>query len=129
MQRKFCVTFHYLGEMAANMTATFTAPSGCKLVHVSACQSDADAAGLTIGDDSDADEHLTVQSFGISGTPAEFDGDDFVDSSGNAHAAYYPQISDGDIVVVGVDYDYNAGAGSGAASDVTIVLTFVEGGV
>ena len=129
MQRKFSHAFHVPGELSANLTITFTVPSGCQLVHVSACQSDADAAGLTIGDDSDADEHLTVQSIGVSGTPAEFDGDDFVDSAGASHTRYYPALSDGDIVVVGVDFDYNAGAGSGAASDVTIVLTFVEGGV
>ena len=129
MQRKFTVTFHKIGDMGANMVATFIPSSGCKLVHVSACQSDADAAGLTIGDDSDPDEHLTVQSIGVSGVPLEFDGDDFVDSDGNTHARYYPQIAAGETVVVGVDYDYNAGAGSGDAADVTIVLTFVEGGV
>jgi hypothetical protein len=129
MQRKFTHAFHVPGELAANLTITFTVPTGCQLVHVSACQSDADAAGLTIGHDTDADEYLTVQSFGVSGTPAEFDGDDFVDSNGDSHGRYYPAISDGGIVVVGVDFDYNAGAGSGAASDVTVVLTFVEGGI
>jgi hypothetical protein len=129
MQRKFAHAFHVPGELSANLTITFTVPSGCQLVHVSACQSDADAAGLTIGNSDDADEYLTVQSVGVSGTPNEFDGDDFVDSSGNSHDCYYPAIADGTVVVVGVDYDYNAGAGSGAASDVTLVLTFVEGGV
>jgi hypothetical protein len=127
MQRKFSHAFHITGELSANAVITFTVPSDCQLVHVSACQSDADAAGITVGDSSDADEYLTVQSVGVSGTPTEFDGDDFVDSSGDSHTRYYPHIVDGTVVVVTIDYDYNAGAGSGAASDVTVVLTFVEG--
>ena len=129
MQRKFTHTIHVPGQLSANVVATWNVPSGCQLVHVSACQSDADAAGLTIGDESDPDEHLTIQSFGVSGTPAEFDGDDFVDSDGNSHTRYYPALSDGDTIVVTIDYDYNAGGDGGAASDVTVVLTFVEGGV
>jgi hypothetical protein len=127
MQRKFSHAFHVPGQLSANLTITFTVPSDCTLVHVSACQSDADAAGIIVGYNGDTDEYLTTQSVGVSGTPAEFDGDDFVDSAGVSHDCYYPHIADGTIVVVTVDYDYNAGGGSGAASDVTIVLTFVEG--
>jgi hypothetical protein len=127
MQRKFSHAFHVPGELSANLTISFTVPSDCTLVHVSACQSDADQASIIVGDSDDADEYLTVQSIGASGVPAEFDGDDFVDSAGNSHTCYYPHIADGTVVVVTVDYDYNAGAGSGAASDVTIVLIFVEG--
>jgi hypothetical protein len=129
MQRKFVQSFHVPGELSANLTITWTVPSGCKLVHVSACQSDADAAGLIIGDSDDADEYLTTQSFGVSGTPAEFDGDDFVDTAGNSHDCYYPVIAAGTVMIATVDFDYNAAAGSGAASDITLVLTFVEGGV
>ena len=127
MQRKFSLAFHITGELGANAVITWTVPSDCQLVHVSACQSDADAAGITVGDSSDADEYLTVQSVGVSGTPNEFDGDDFVDSSGVSHTRYYPHIADGTVMVVTIDYDYNAGGGSGAASDVTVVLTFLEG--
>lgn len=127
MQRKFCHSYHITGQLAANAVISFTVPSDCQLVHVSACQSDADAAGITVGDSADADEYLTVKSVGVSGTPAEWDGDDFVDSSGNTHTKYYPHITDGTIVVVTIDFDYNAGSGSGAASDVTVVLTFLEG--
>jgi hypothetical protein len=127
MQRKFSHAFHITGQLSANAVIYFTVPSDCQLVHVSAVQSDADAASIIIGDSSDDDEYLTVQSIGVSGTPNEFDGDDFVDSAGDSHTRYYPHITDGTVVVVTIDYDYNAGAGSGAASDVTVVLTFVEG--
>jgi hypothetical protein len=129
MQRKFVQAFHVPGELSADLDIRWTVPSGCQLVHVSAVQSDADVAGLTIGDSSDADEYLTTQSLGASGTPNEFDGDDFVDSDGNSHDCYYPAIDDGTVMRISVDFDYNGGSGSGAASDVTIVLTFVEGGV
>lgn len=130
MQRKFVQSFHVPGELSANLTITWTVPSGCQLVHVSACQSDTDAAGLIIGISAvDTDEYLTTQSFGISGVPAEFDGDDFVDADGVSHDCYYPAIPDGTVMVATVDYDYNAGATGGAASNITLVLTFVEGGV
>jgi hypothetical protein len=129
MQRKFVQSFHVPGQLSANLSIVWTVPSGCQLVHVSAVQSDADQASIIIGDSSDDDEYLTVQSIGASGTPAEFDGDDFVDSSGDSHDCYYPAIADGTVMKITVDYDYNAGQGGGAASDITIVLTFVEGGV
>jgi hypothetical protein len=96
------------------------------LVHVSACASNDSDGTLTVGDSSDADEYLTSSVLGDSGTPAEYDGDDFVDSDGSSHDCYYPAINDGTVVVVTVDYD---GASGTAAQNVTVVLTFVEGGV
>jgi hypothetical protein len=127
MQRKFTMAFHILGAMGANADIKFTVPSDCSLVHVSGVQSDADAAGIEIGNSDDADEYLTKKSLGVSGTPNEWDGDDFVDSDGNTHTRYYPHITDGTVVTIAIDYDYNGGSGSGDASDVTVVLTFVEG--
>ena len=79
---------------------------------------------MIVGDSDDTDEYLTEAVIGDSGTPVEFDGSDFVDTSGNTHGRYYPRISDGTIVVVTVDFD---GASGTAGEDVTIVLTFVEG--
>jgi len=126
MQRKFSHAFHVPGTLSANITITFTVPSGCQLVHVSACGSNANNGLLIIGDSSDTDEYLTSSSIGDSGTPAEFDGNDFVDTSGNTHSCYYPVIADGTVVVATLDYD---GAGGTATDDFTLVLTFVEGGV
>jgi hypothetical protein len=126
MQRKFSHAFHVPGTLSANINIRFKVPSGCQLVHVSAVGSDANDGKLTIGDSSDTDEYLTASAIGDSNTPAEFDGDDFVDSDGNSHNCYYPAIPDGTIVVATLDYD---GASGTATDDFTLVLTFVEGGV
>jgi len=126
MQRKFSHAFHIPGTLSANVNIRFTAPSGCQLVHVSAVGSNANDGLLIIGDSSDTDEYLTSSSIGDSNVPAEFDGDDFVDTSGNTHSRYYPVISDGTVVVATLDYD---GASGTATDDFTLVMTFVEGGV
>ena len=127
MKRKFQLAFFTLGTLSADLNIRFTVPSDCTLVHVSAVCSDANAAGLEIGDSADPNEYLTKSDIGVSGTPVEFDGSDFVDTEGNTHARYYPRIVAGTIVVITLDYNYNGG-GAGAASDnVAIVLTFVEG--
>jgi hypothetical protein len=121
MLRVFQQAYHIPGTLAANVTIKFTAPFGMQLVHVSAVASD---ATLALGDSDDADEYLTAAAIGDSGTPVEFDGDDFVDADGNTHNRYYPRITDGTVVVVTLDYD---GATGTAAADVTLVLTFTEG--
>ena len=121
---RFSHAFHVPGTLTANITITFTVPFDCQLVHVSACGSNANNGLLTIGDSSDADEYLTSSSIGDSGTPAEFDGDDFVDTSGNTHTRYYPRIADGTVVVATLDYDGDSGT---ATDDFTLVLTFEEG--
>jgi len=121
----FQVAFHILGEMGANADIKWTAPCDCQLIHVSAVQSDADAAGITIGDSTDADGYCTVFSCGVSGTPVEKEA--LTDFDGALAGSQYPDIDDGDIIAIAIDYDYYAGAGSGAASNVTIVLTFAQG--
>lgn len=123
MQRKFTHMIHVPGT-GVDMNAYFIAPSDCQLVHVSAVSSAAQNGTFQIGDSSDQDEFLTASAIGDSGTPNEFDGDDFVDAAGNTHSRYYPRITDGTIVRVSVDTD---GGVSGTADDLTIVLTFVEG--
>ena len=124
MQRIFQQAFHVPGTLSANVSIKYTAPCDCTLLHVSAVASNDSDATLTIGDSSDADEYLTSCTIGDSGTPAEKDGDDFVDTSGNTHTRYYPRIADGTVVVITLDYD---GDGGTAADDFTIVLTFAEG--
>lgn len=124
MNRIFQQSYHIPGTLAANVSIKFTAPCDCTLLHVSAVGSNANDGKLTIGDSADADEYLTSSAIGDSGTPAEFDGNDFVDTAGATHTKYYPRIVDGTIVVIGLDYD---GAGGTATDDFTIVLTFAEG--
>jgi hypothetical protein len=123
-QRIFQQAYHIPGTLAANVSIKFTAPFDCTLLHVSAVGSNANDGLITIGDSADADEYLTSSSIGDSGTPAEFDGNDFVDTAGASHARYYPRIADGTIVAIALDYD---GAGGTATDDFTLVLTFAEG--
>ena len=124
MKRKFTHCFHVPGALTADLNIRFTVPSDCQLVHVSAVGSNANDATFTIGDSTDTDEFLTSSVFGDSNTPAEYDGDDFVDTSGNTHGRYYPRIADGTIVVIPVTYGDVLGT---AINDPTLVLTFVEG--
>jgi hypothetical protein len=127
MQRIFQIAYHVPGTLTADLSIVWTAPCDCQLLHVSAVVSDANAAGLEIGDSADADEYLTKSDVGVSGTPVEFDGDDFVDSDGNSHNCYYPHITDGTILKITLDYNYNGGGAGAASDDFTIVLTFAEG--
>ena len=127
MNQIFQQCYHVSGTLGADMAITFTAPFDMTLLHVSAVGSNTKAAGLTIGDSDDADEYLTKSNIGVSGTPVEFDGNDFVDTSGNSHGRYYPRIVDGTVVVISVDYNYNGGGSASASADVTLVLTFAKG--
>ncbi len=121
---RFVHSYHVPGTLSANVVITFKAPFDCTLVHVSACGSNTNNGLLIIGDSTDTDEYLTSSSIGDGGTPAEFDGDDFVDTNGNTHTRYYPRIADGTVVVATLDYD---GASGTATADFTLVMTFEEG--
>jgi hypothetical protein len=123
-QNIFTQAYHVPGTLAADLAIKWTAPFDCTLLHVSAVGSNANNGLLTIGDSADPDEYLTSSSIGDSGTPAEFDGDDFVDTAGNTHGRYYPRIVDGTIVAIALDHD---GVGGTATHDFTLVLTFAEG--
>jgi hypothetical protein len=123
-QRTFQQVYHVPGTLSADVAIRFTAPFDCTLLHVSAVGSNANDGLLTIGDSNDADEYLTSSSIGDSNVPVEFDGDDFVDTSGNSHGRYYPRIADGTVVVIALDHD---GDGGTATDDFTLVLTFAEG--
>ena len=124
MQRMFQQTYLIPGTLSADVNIRFTAPFDMTLLHVSACGSNANDGLLTIGDSDDADEYLTSSSIGDSNVPAVFDGDNFVDTSGNSHGRYYPRIADGKVVVIALDHD---GDGGTATDDFSLVLTFAEG--
>ncbi len=124
MNRIFQQLIHVAGTLTADLNIRHTAPCDCTLLHVSAVTSNDSDALLTIGDSADADEYLTSTVIGDSNTPAEFDGDDFVDTNGDTHTRYYPRIVDGTIVVTALDHDGGSGT---AAENVTILLTFAEG--
>jgi hypothetical protein len=117
MERIFQQSYHIPGTLSANITIKFTSPVSCTLLHVSAVASNASDATLKIGTSSDDDEFLVAATIGVSGTPKEFDRDDFVGTQ-------YPRIEDGDVVIVTLDYDGSSGT---AAQNVTLLLTFAEG--
>lgn len=115
------ISFMIPGTLAANHTFIFTADRDCTLLHVSAVNTSANAGTIKIGDSSDDDEYLTASNFGVSSTPTEFDGNDFVDTSGNTHTKYYPRISDGTVVVVTVT-DHGS-----HMANVSVILTLADG--
>ena len=114
MQRIFQQSYHVPGALSASIGIRFKVPCNCQLVHVSASQSDTDTAVLDIGPSTDTDGYLDGVNFGVSGTPAEFDRDDFVGDQ-------YPHIAAGTIVVVTIT-DH-----ASHSNDPTVVLTFTEG--
>jgi hypothetical protein len=121
MHRTFQQSYHVPGALSGNVVIRFKMPCNATLIHVSAVQSDTNQGTVKVGDSSDNDEYLTASALGLSGTPAEYDGNDFVDTSGNTHTRYYPRIAKGTIVLVTIT------DGSGHAHDPTVVLTFAEG--
>jgi hypothetical protein len=124
MENVFTIPIHVTGTLGANVVFYWTSPFDCTLLHVSAVASNASSATIIVGESDDTDEYLTSQNVGDSAVPAEFDGDDFVDTDGNAHTRYYPRVDDGTIVVVTVDYD---GASGTAAANLSVVLTLAKG--
>lgn len=122
MQRKFSHAFHIPGTLAANVTITFTVPSDCQLVHVSAVSSNDSDATLMIGTSADTNGYITAGVIGDSGTPVQKEA--LTDFDGALASNQFPHIVDGTIVVATLDFD---GASGTAADDVTIVLTFLEG--
>lgn len=125
MQRKFQVAFHVPGTLTADLDVRWTVPSDCTMVHASAVCTDAEAAGLEIGN-SDADAaYVTKFSIGVSGTPVEKES--LADFDGSVALGQRPHILDGTIIVLTLDYNYNGGSSALASDNVTIVLTFVEG--
>jgi hypothetical protein len=117
MQRVFQQVFHIPGTLSANIVPKFTAPINYTIIHVSAVASNDSDATLKIGTSADDDIFLAAAVIGDSGTPVEFDRDNFIGTQ-------YPRVADGDIVVITLDFDGSAGT---AAQNVTIILTCLEG--
>ena len=114
MQRVFQQVINLGPTLAANHTASFKMPFDAQLLHVSACNSTANAGKLDIGSDSDADAYLDNQDFGVSGAPAEYERTDFVGDQ-------FPHVSDGAIVKVTIT-DH-----ASHMANVCVALTWTEG--
>jgi hypothetical protein len=113
----FTQSYFLQGTLAADVDIRFKPAINCKLLHVSACGSNANNAVMVIGSDSNNDAYLTAVDMGDSNVPSEFDRDDFVDSQS-------PRLSKGAVVSIFVDYN---GAAGTAVADLSIVLTLLEG--
>ncbi len=113
----FTIAYHTAGTLAANHTFRFKLPFDAQLIHVSAVGSNANNGIIDIGTSADADAYLDAKDIGDSGTPAEFDKDDFVGTE-------YPHIAAGTIIAAALDYD---GASGTATADYTLVMTFSKG--
>ena len=113
----FTITIHIPGTLAANVSACFTVPEACQLIHASAVGSNANDGKLELGTTSDADAYLVSAAIGDSNVPVEFDQDNFVGGE-------FPHIADGTVFAAALDYD---GAGGTATANFTLVLTFLEG--
>jgi hypothetical protein len=120
MLRIFTHTVVVPGTLAADVDFRFTLPCDAQLLHISASNSSANAAGLTVGNSSAAAAYLAKSSIGVSGTPVEFDQGEFV-------GAQFPRIAKGTIFVAAVDYDYNGGGSGAASANLSLVFTFSEG--
>lgn len=124
MNRTIQQAYHFTGALAANLNIRFTAHTNMSLIHVSAVASNDSDALITIGTSADTDGYLASTTIGDSGTPIEFDLDDFDGALLTEAGKDYPRINDGDIVVILCDFD---GASGTAAEDMTIILTLTEG--
>lgn len=119
MNRVFQQTLNLGPALAANHSFSFKSPFDCQLVHVSLCNSTANAGTLKIGIPADDDYYLAAKSFGVSGAPAEaatpagFDG---VGAGGQ-----YPHVESGATLLVTIT-DHASHMANAA-----VVLTFTEG--
>ena len=116
-------TWHVPGTLGADLAIRLALPFDAQLVHVSAVGSNTYAAGLSIGTGTDAIAHMAKKSIGVSGTPVEFDFDDFATYANKA----YPRLSKGAVLALALDYDYNGGGGANASANVTIVAELLVG--
>jgi len=107
------------GTLAANHTFQFEAWHGLQLIHVSLCNTSANAGTLKIGTTSDDDCYLAAENFGVSSDPVQvstYAGFDGVTAGGQ-----YPHIPEDTIVQLTIT-DH-----ASHMANVCVVLTFTEG--
>jgi hypothetical protein len=125
MQRVFTVPFYIAGTLGGDWAASFQFPFDVQMIAVSACVSDANAAGIEVGTSADADAYITKFSSGVSGTPVEKKA--ITDFNGATASSQFPHITAGTVIKLTVDHDYNGGGAGADSDDLCVVLTFTEG--
>jgi hypothetical protein len=118
----FTLAFNYHGTMAANARGEFILPFPASLVAVSVGNSAATDGTLDVGTSADRDGILSAVAVGDSGTPTEYEYNDWDGALATAGVPYH--FAKGDILAWDIDYD---GSGGTAAANLTLVFTFSEG--
>jgi hypothetical protein len=119
MLRVFQQTYVIPGALAANHTFQAKMPFDAQLVHVSLCNTSANAGTLKIGKSTDDDAYLNAENFGVSSSPAAVSapaGFDGADAGG-----HFPHIPKDTILLLTVT-DH-----ASHMANVCVVLTFTEG--
>jgi hypothetical protein len=120
---RFPVTIHLHGTLAANAQGSFPLPIGMTLESVALVNSATDSdATLTVGTSADADGILKAGAIGAAGVPVTFAKANF--DGALCDAKNPPHFDKGTVITWLVDFD---GAGGTAASDVTLLFSFLEG--
>jgi hypothetical protein len=118
----FTYSVHFGGTLAANQRGEFILPFAAELVAVSFGNSAASDATLEVGTSADRDGILDAVAIGDSGTPTEYEYNDWNGALATAGVPY--RFNKGDILAWDLDFD---GAAGTAAANCSIVFTFSEG--
>jgi hypothetical protein len=115
------LVFTVPGTLAANHTFTVKMPRPATVLNVSASNSSANAGKVQFGTSADANGFLTDQDVGVSGTPAEYDLNDFDGALLSNPGHEYPRLADGDIFSITIT-DH-----ASHMANVCVVVTVVDG--
>ncbi len=118
----FMYSVHLHGTLAANARGEFLLPFDASLIAVSISNSAVTDATLDVGTSADRDGILSAVACGDSGTPTEYEFNDWDGAIAAAGRPYH--MVAGTIVTWDLDFDGSAGT---AAANVALVLTFSEG--
>jgi len=118
----FTYSVHLHGTLAANARGEFILPFNAELIAVSVGNSAATDALLDVGTSADRDGILSAVAVGDSGTPTEYEFNDWDGALATAGVPF--RFNKGDILAWDLDFD---GASGTAAANASIVFTFSEG--
>lgn len=105
--------------LAADHTFNFIAPFNCTLIHISLCNSTANAGTFDCGIAADPDGWMDGKAFGVSGTPLEYD--EISDFDGAVSDSQFPSLTKGS------NYEVVVKDHASHMANAYVVLTFVEG--
>jgi hypothetical protein len=122
MFNMFALTVALPGTITADATFFVKVPCACTIREVSAAANNASTGKVNVGTKADPDKYIDDEDLGDSDTPAVYDLDDFASAGVTTVGNDYPQLSEGDILAIGLNVD-----GSTDPVDPTIVVWLQEG--